>query len=296
MVLCKQVFHAPGPTGLLVVVALLLNAAWAGAFSSGPLDGLTNAPGEGNCTACHGSFALNSGAGTLGISGLPQSYAPGTSYVVTISLADPQALRWGFEFTILDSEGVSVGALSPVDANTQISTGGAFNRTYAKHTTAGNQLNTPDSVTWDVNWLAPAAGAGDLTLYVAGNAANANFSTSGDYIYTTSMVSSETVASSVPGATALARLLPASPNPFNPRTELRFSLASDLAVVLSVYDVQGRRIARVFSGELSAGAHSYTWSGQDDAGRLQPSGVYFARLQDMAGRDLHRPMKMTLAK
>src|SRR5262245_48894046 len=32
----------------------------AGAFSSGPPAGFTDAPGESNCTACHTSFPLNS--------------------------------------------------------------------------------------------------------------------------------------------------------------------------------------------------------------------------------------------
>ncbi len=275
---------------------LLVSVGGALAFSGGPLDGLTNAPGEGNCTGCHGSFALNSGAGSLTISGLPASYTSNTSYVVRISLADPQAARWGFEFTILDSEGASVGQLSPTDGNTQTSTGGAFSRTYAKHTTAGNQINTPNGVFWDVNWLSPAAGAGDLTLYVAGNAANANFNTAGDFIYTNSRPSSEATVSAVPGPVASAYLRPAFPNPFNPRTALSFSLALARSVRLSVYDVQGRLVTTVFQGELAAGTHRYSWAGQDSRGQLQPSGVYFARLQDGHGRDLNRPIKMTLTK
>ena len=48
-------------------------------ISPGPPLGFTNAPGEGNCTGCHYTFALNSGAGKVEISGIPASYALGES-------------------------------------------------------------------------------------------------------------------------------------------------------------------------------------------------------------------------
>lgn len=284
-----------GVTALAAMVACL-SAGVALAFSSGPLDGLTAAPGEGNCTQCHSTFGLNSGSGTLSISGIPQSYTPATSYVVTVSLSDPQASRWGFEFTIIDGSGNSVGTLTPADGNTQTSTGGAFLRTYAKHTSAGSQLGESTGVTWDVNWTSPAEGAGDATLYVAGNAANGNFANTDDFIYTNSFAMTEDVASAVPGAGPVASLHPAYPNPFNPRTQISFTLASDQSVSLGIYDIQGRLITTVYRGDLPAGTHSYTWQGQDQQGRPQPSGLYFGRLMNRSGRDLHAPIKMTLTK
>ncbi len=276
--------------------AIWMLAGMALANSAGPLDALTAAPGEGNCTQCHSSFTLNSGSGSLTITGIPQNYVPATSYVVTISLADPQASRWGFEFTILDDLGNSVGTLTPDDGNTQVTVGGAFNRTYAKHTSVGTQFGQPNGNSWDVNWTSPAEGTGNVTLYVAGNAANANFSTTGDFIYTNNFAMAEDVASAVPGAGPLASLHPAFPNPFNPRTQLSFTLAQSQSVSLGVYDVQGRLITTVYRGDLPAGTHSYTWRGQDQHGRPQPSGLYFGRLMNSAGQDLHRPIKMTLTK
>lgn len=110
-------------------------SAWA--YSSGPPNARTGAPGEGNCTACHATFPLNSGTGLLEVAGLPPQYVPGATYPLEIKLSDPSAQRWGFEFTILDQTGASAGTLTPAGANTQVSTGGAFGRTYAKQTTAG---------------------------------------------------------------------------------------------------------------------------------------------------------------
>ncbi|MBD3177885.1 MAG: hypothetical protein GF320_22150, partial [Armatimonadia bacterium] len=55
------------PARILLAAALcLLWALPAGANSSGPLDGKTGAPGEGNCTDCHTTFPLDSGDGSFG--------------------------------------------------------------------------------------------------------------------------------------------------------------------------------------------------------------------------------------
>ena len=68
------------------------------------------------------------------------------------------------------------------------------------------------------------------------------------------------------------------PNPFNPKTTLRFALPRSAAVDLAIFDVSGRRVARLVAGEtLPAGQHAVDWEGRDEAGRALPSGVYFAR-------------------
>lgn len=48
---------------------------------------------------------------------------------------------------------------------------------------------------------------------------------------------------------------------------------------LDMYDLQGRRVIRLLSGEFAAGEHSAIWNGVDEAGRTVASGVYLARLQ-----------------
>ena len=64
------------------------------------------------------------------------------------------------------------------------------------------------------------------------------------------------------------------PNPFNPSTEVSFSLPMDNHVRLSAYDVRGHEVDVIFEGAQSVGSHSYTWN----AASL-PSGVYYIRLQ-----------------
>jgi hypothetical protein len=69
-------------------------------------------------------------------------------------------------------------------------------------------------------------------------------------------------------------LLQNYPNPFNPATNIAFTLPAKSFASLKIFDVVGREVATVVSGELSSGMHAYTWH----AG-AQGSGVYFYRLQ-----------------
>ena len=81
------------------------------------------------------------------------------------------------------------------------------------------------------------------------------------------------------GATpSLAAPLAAFPNPFNPKTTLRFALEAPARVDLAIYDTRGRLLRRLAAGQLPAGQHSLDWDGRDAAGRELSSGIYLARL------------------
>jgi hypothetical protein len=80
----------------------------------------------------------------------------------------------------------------------------------------------------------------------------------------------------VPNATAL---LDAAPNPFNPSTTLRFSLASAGRIRLTVHDVAGRRVATLVDDDRGPGRYAVVWEGRDDMGRPVASGVYHYRLE-----------------
>lgn len=83
------------------------------------------------------------------------------------------------------------------------------------------------------------------------------------------------------------------PNPFNPKTTLRFFLKEDTRVRLEIYDISGRRIRALVDAEAQAGEHLVQWNGVDENGRLVPSGVYFAKL--MAADEV-QTQKLTLLK
>ncbi len=90
-----------------------------------------------------------------------------------------------------------------------------------------------------------------------------------------------TPASGIPESATPAPLVlrPNMPNPFNPRTTLRFNLPAPAKVRLTIYDVAGRRVRDLLAGPLPSGAHDAVWDGRDDAGRDMPSGVYMATIQ-----------------
>ena len=88
----------------------------------------------------------------------------------------------------------------------------------------------------------------------------------------------------VPGPKNDRFALAAHPNPFNPQTTVTFTLQKPARVDVAVYDIQGRRLCAIASGEYPAGSNEVTWQGRDTAGREVPSGTYFVhcRTDDLA--------------
>jgi hypothetical protein len=69
-----------------------------------------------------------------------------------------------------------------------------------------------------------------------------------------------------------------SPNPFNPSTTIKYYLPEKCRVRLEIYDISGRRIASLVSGEQEKGRYAAEWNGKDDRGGSVVSGVYFYKL------------------
>ncbi|MBM4117651.1 hypothetical protein FJ251_07870 [bacterium] len=70
-----------------------------------------------------------------------------------------------------------------------------------------------------------------------------------------------------------------SPNPFNPKTSIRFDLVDAQAVRLAIFDLSGRCVRMLLDESLPAGAHAVAWDGRDAAGQALPSGVYLYRIE-----------------
>jgi cathepsin K len=83
------------------------------------------------------------------------------------------------------------------------------------------------------------------------------------------------------------------PNPFNPVTTISFDVPRTGAVRLAVFDLRGRLVEELVSGQIEAGKHTVQWDGTDRNGHTVAAGVYFARMDD--GRDA-TTTKMVLAK
>jgi hypothetical protein len=64
------------------------------------------------------------------------------------------------------------------------------------------------------------------------------------------------------------------PNPFNPETVIKYSLAHEAEVKLSVYDIAGREVAKLVSGRQIKGNHSVNFNAED-----LTSGMYIYSLK-----------------
>lgn len=96
-----------------------------------------------------------------------------------------------------------------------------------------------------------------------------------------------------PEVVAEVRLGQNHPNPFNPRTEIRFSTPEKGPVRLEIFDLAGRRVRTLIDGEREAGWQSVAWDGTDAQGRPVSSGMYLYRIVHPRGSDSRR---MVLAK
>jgi hypothetical protein len=155
--------------------------------------GRTGSPGEVDCTGCHSSFTVNSGPGSITISSpnlTNWQYVPGQTYQIDVTVAHAGMPLFGFGFEALRTSNNSNGGTLSISnsAETQlksVSVGGN-NRTNVVHKQNGGLSN--DVHTFSFNWTAPATNIGNIMFYTAGNAANNQGDTLGDYIYKTSQL------------------------------------------------------------------------------------------------------------
>jgi hypothetical protein len=71
----------------------------------------------------------------------------------------------------------------------------------------------------------------------------------------------------------------AYPNPFNPETEISFSLSERTQVSLIIYNILGEKVKTLVNKEMDAGTHTIRWNSRDEAGNSVSSGIYFYRLK-----------------
>lgn len=78
------------------------------------------------------------------------------------------------------------------------------------------------------------------------------------------------------------------PNPFNPTTQIEFTIAQPGFVTLQIFDVLGREVAELMNEQKEAGRYSVRWNGSQSS-----SGIYYYRLQS---RNVVQVKKMLLLK
>ena len=83
------------------------------------------------------------------------------------------------------------------------------------------------------------------------------------------------------------------PNPFNPETNISFSLEEDGFVNLNVYNTRGQLVKTVISENMQEGVHFTSWNGKDNNNKSVSSGIYFYK---MDSKNYSSVRKMILMK
>ena len=126
----------------------------------------TGSPGDNsdNCTFCHLDNDVIAKSNLIS-SNIPNSgYVPGTTYTITINASHSGSKRFGFEITAERNSFEKIGTFKLInDELTQFTNDSSA----VTHTFKGTIAN--DSISWKFNWLAPEAGFGDVTFYLAVN-------------------------------------------------------------------------------------------------------------------------------
>ncbi len=182
--------------GVLTLVGLIgINAV---DYTSGPPVSNTGAPGENTCRSCHAGFSLNpdleaSAQIVVRQNGQAvESYVPGQSYEVEVTVSRTGTTKFGFQMTALGSGNAMAGNwTAAAGTSTGNGTGSLSARRYIHHNSGG--VSGTNVKTWNFTWNAPATGLGNVVFYLAYNCANNNNSSSGDRIYTSSLTLPEAV-------------------------------------------------------------------------------------------------------
>jgi hypothetical protein len=164
---------------------ILIFCKSVGAFSTGPPANRTGVGGV-YCTVCHRTNELNSGDGSVRISGLPSAWRPGETYRLRVVVSHPTAIRFGFELSATGLNGDQAGDLLPSDGRTFVQTAPVNGKDvqFIEHNSVGSAIGS--SNVFQIDYRTPAdANFGVIRFNVAGNAANGNGANTGDFIYAT---------------------------------------------------------------------------------------------------------------
>ncbi|HLF13733.1 MAG TPA: T9SS type A sorting domain-containing protein [Bacteroidota bacterium] len=150
-----------------------------------------------------------------------------------------------------------------------------------KATPSEVQAGQPCTLSWSAAWSSvvtlngvPVSTTGDTTVvptattqYVLEADGTVNTSST----VTVTMIVSD-VSESAPGIPADFSLEQNYPNPFNPSTTIGFAIPARSEVAITIHNILGQEVARLYSGWLDAGYYSTVWNA--DA----PTGLYFCRM------------------
>ncbi len=85
--------------------------------------------------------------------------------------------------------------------------------------------------------------------------------------------------------------LSATPNPFHGNTHISYSIPKTTNVDLTIYDILGRPVKTLVSGNTTAGVYTTNWNGRTNSNELAQAGVYFFTLKTGEGQIARKIIK-----
>lgn len=253
------------PVGFIVFLFILAGFGGDNLKSSGGAPpGNTNSPGDGqNCTHCMGG---NASAVTGWItSDIPASgYVPGVTYTITATATGTG--NKGFEISPQDLPGNLIGTLIP-------GTGNRFATGSNKYITHSSAVSTNPAV-WHFQWVAPTAGAGNVTFYGA-------FAVTKPVTKTTTMT---VIENTVGVAERSGMEWSCYPNPVHDKMFIKCSSGQTGNIRVDLLSLSGVLIRNLTSANLSRGDRCFEIS------IIEPAGLYLLRLTGENGTQFRKIM------
>ena len=205
---------------IIAALILILSMGNKNGRASSQNRGNTGAPGDETtsgqpktCMNCHNQGPITA---SVAISVLDSNnqvitqYIPGNQYTASVKItASGTGLQgYGFQMIALrDAGNTDLDGFKDTNSNNYKIANISNGKTYAEHD------NISSSNTFNVKWVAPMAGTGNVTFYASGNGVNGNGTTSGDGagVHSLKLFESGTVAINEPNDAAFQ--IKISPNP-----------------------------------------------------------------------------------
>ena len=214
--------------------------------------GNTGAPGDEllgtgvlrTCQTCHNNgsfvvtpeFLMTDGSGAA----VTTTYTPGVTYNIKMTVNSmPAAASYGFQAVALagalDVNGPSVNTWTAVSGNAQVATA-QNGRQYAEQASASTNAE------FEMTWVAPAVGTGDVSFYYCGNAVNLMSGTNGDNAICGKMTLTEDGMMSSINAPDAKVALDIFPNPVGDVMHLRTTTEQAGIYSAVIFDQTGKAV------------------------------------------------------
>ena len=218
---------------------------FAGIETSNGKAGATGSPGEQTCSqpGCHTGSTNNSMGGSVALTSsdlVNWEYTPGQTYTLTATVTQQGRSLFGVGLEALLPSGANAGNLVPGTGTTtkNATISGNSRKNIVHNTNAGATANAHS---FTFTWTAPATDVGPITMYFAGNAANDNGTSTGDYIYNASQVVT-------PAGVGISEqenspfTFSFYPNPTTENITVNYSLEESAKVQYVIYDLTGKKV------------------------------------------------------